>query len=101
MRRCFLLIVLLIAEATPVLGKEIPVFVIAGQSNAVGAGTSYKTLAPSLKAVQPNVLYSGPQESAVRWSPLVAPTQTKQIEYPNDRSIVSIVTRHWHLCVFA
>lgn len=61
-----------------------PMFVIAGQSNAVGAGTSYQLLQPALKVVQPNVLYCGPQESAVQWSSLTPPTQVEQMNYPND-----------------
>ena len=84
MRTCLLLLVFSAAAATPAWAVEIPVFVIAGQSNAVGAGTSYQTLMPSLKVVQPNVLYCGPQESAVRWTSLVPPTQVEQMNYPND-----------------
>ena len=38
-----------------------------------------RTLSTSLKAVQPNVLYSGPQESTVQWSPLTPPTQIEQM----------------------
>jgi hypothetical protein len=34
--------------------------------------------------VQPNVLYSGPQESVVQWTSLVPPTQVEQMNYPND-----------------
>lgn len=75
---------LLLAASVPARATEVPVFVIAGQSNAVGAGTSYQTLAASLKAVQTNVLYCGPQESSVQWAALLPPTQVEQMNYPND-----------------
>lgn len=81
MRTCIFLLLSLTTAATPALGVEISVFVVAGQSNAVGAGTDYQTLSSSLKVVQPNVLYSGPQESAVGWAPLLPPTQLAQTDY--------------------
>ncbi len=81
MRIRILLLVSLAAVATPVLAAQIPLFVIAGQSNAVGAGTDSTTLSASLQAAQPDVLYSGPQESAVSWAPLVPPTQLAQTDY--------------------
>ena len=81
MRVCIFVLMSLGIAATPAVGGQIPVFLIAGQSNAVGAGTDYTTLSPSLKAVQPDVLYSGPQESAVNWSSLVPPTQLAQTDY--------------------
>jgi hypothetical protein len=84
MTKTKVVLLLILAAATPAMATEVPVFVIAGQSNAVGAGTSYQTLSPSLKAVQPKVLYSGPQESSVRWTALVPPTQVAQMNYPND-----------------
>jgi hypothetical protein len=77
-----LLAILLVTASTH--GVEIPVFVIAGQSNAVGSGTSYQTLSSTLKVTQPNVLYCGPQESAIQWTSLVPPTQVSQMAYPND-----------------
>jgi hypothetical protein len=75
---------LFLAAAVPAKATEVPVFVIAGQSNAVGAGTSYQTLLSGWKTVQPNVLYSGPQESTVQWTLLTPPTQVEQMNYPND-----------------
>lgn len=80
MKTCLFALTTLALLAAPLAGAEIPVFVVAGQSNATGAGTSYNTLSASLKVVQPNVLYSGPQESAVSWAALVPPTQFAQIE---------------------
>ena len=84
MRIYIFLLVALAAAATPALGGQIPVFVVAGQSNAVGAGTGYTALSSNLKVVQPNVLYSGPQESAVSWASLSPPTQTAQMVWPWD-----------------
>jgi hypothetical protein len=84
MKRASVFSASILVVAVTATATEVPVFVIAGQSNAVGAGTSYQTLSPSLKAVQPKVLYSGPQESPVGWTALAPPTQVAQMNYPND-----------------
>ena len=34
-------------------------------------------MSSALKAVQPNVLYAGPQELPVNWAPLQPPTQSR------------------------
>jgi len=74
------LLVVSLAATTSVLGVEIPVFVIAGQSNAVGFATNTRELSTTLRAAQPNVLYTGPQESAISWATLKPPTQFSQVD---------------------
>lgn len=54
----------------------------AGQSNAVGYATDTALLTGGLASwdvTQPNVLYSGPQESPVNWQPLTPPSQSAQV----------------------
>jgi hypothetical protein len=64
---------ILASLAIRVEADEIPVFVVAGQSNAVGAGTDAAALSDALKPAQPNVLFQG-QLYPIRWRQLEPPT---------------------------
>ena len=57
------------ASSLPGQGGDVPVFVFAGQSNAVGVDTLDELRADQL-APQPNVLFYGPNESGNIWGPL-------------------------------
>jgi hypothetical protein len=53
-------LVLLVAMALTAKAAEVPVFVLAGQSNAVGVNT-LSELTPAQQTAQPNVLFYGPK----------------------------------------
>lgn len=59
----------------------IPVYIVAGQSNAVGNKALTSQLAPSFLLPQSNVLFFGPtHETAVKtWNPIQPPTETTQV----------------------
>jgi hypothetical protein len=54
----------------------VPVFIVAGQSNATGFRTNASQLPAAEQQPQNNVLYAGQQTGAVSWAPLVPPTET-------------------------
>lgn len=74
--RIALFSILVVGFALRAEAAAIPIFIVAGQSNAVGAATDASTLAAEWKSAQSNVLYAGSQLSAVNWAPLQAPTET-------------------------
>ena len=59
----------------PARGAVIPIFVVAGQSNATGYDSNAGQLPALWQASQPNVLYAGEQDNAVNWNNLTAPTE--------------------------
>ncbi len=64
---------------------HIPVFIVAGQSNAVGYATDTNEISSSLLTPQSNVLYAGSQLLAVNWAALQAPTETDTSRVPSGR----------------
>lgn len=80
MRLRFLIIIMF--ASTPVFADELLVFVLAGQSNAVGASTSVDELPADdpLRQPQPDVLFYGPtfESDPPAWGALRLPTETKQ-----------------------
>src|SRR5262245_61901625 len=72
------------AQSSPpaVAPGTVPVFVFAGQSNAVGVDT-LNDLRADQRAPQPNVLFYGPNENFNIWSPLT-PSSTQPTS-PNFR----------------
>src|SRR5215470_10679926 len=56
-------------------GATIPVFIVAGQSNATGYRSNVGLLTPAQQTPQPKVLYAGVQTSAVGWNQLSPPTE--------------------------
>jgi hypothetical protein len=79
--------IVLVCVAVRAGAAEIPVFVIAGQSNAVGNGSDVTKLSSNLLKTQPNVLYSGQPlmsvnpltPAPIRWALLKPPTQLEHI----------------------
>lgn len=63
------------AAMTSAHAEQIPVFVFAGQSNAVGYRTDSDQLNAAQKASQPNVLWDGQQDDPVVWTNMSAPTE--------------------------
>lgn len=61
------------------MGAVIPIYIVAGQSNAGGFATNSDNLTAAQKLPQATVIYSGPAgpayQSAVQWVQLQAPTQ--------------------------
>src|SRR5690349_5184300 len=77
---CWLVLIL---WTSPAACMEIPEFIFAGQSNAVGASTSPDELTGNLAnflAQQYNVLFYGPNHETLikTWGPLQPPTETAQ-----------------------
>src|SRR3954452_12241973 len=54
---------------------DIPLFVFAGQSNAVGYGTDATQLTAQQAANQANVRWAGQQDFAINWQSMHAPTE--------------------------
>jgi hypothetical protein len=67
-----LLIGLSVAQAH---GAVIPIFVVAGQSNATGFESNAGLVPSQWQTPQPNVLYTGEQDYTVNWNSLTAPTE--------------------------
>jgi acetyltransferase-like isoleucine patch superfamily enzyme len=65
----FSLVTTAFAQSGPPPGGAIPVFVFAGQSNAVGVDT-LDELTSDQRAPQPDVLFYGPNENGTTWGPL-------------------------------
>lgn len=61
--------VILLATSLTAPATEVPVFIFAGQSNAVGTD-SHSELTPAQTVAQPTVLFYGPNESGATWAPL-------------------------------
>ena len=61
--------------ASSARGAMIPVFIVAGQSNATGYRSNVGLLTPAQQTPQPKVLYAGVQTSAVAWNQLSPPTE--------------------------
>ena len=59
----------IVASLTTSRAAIIPMYVFAGQSNAVGVN-SFSELTPGQAAPQPNVLFYGPNELGNTWAPL-------------------------------
>jgi hypothetical protein len=64
-----------IACASAARASDIPLFVFAGQSNAVGYGTDSTQLTAAQLANQPNVLWAGQQNFGIAWQFMHGPTE--------------------------
>jgi hypothetical protein len=71
-------LVLLVAMALTAKAAEVPVFVFAGQSNALGVNT-LSELTPAQQTAQPNVLFYGPNETGNTWSALTPSTNSPNL----------------------
>ena len=81
LQKLLALAALLCVCVAPARAGVMPVFIVAGQSNATGYATNSAVLSAPWQAAQPNVLYSGEGGTAVNWVPLHAPTQTQTTLY--------------------
>src|SRR5438105_9532198 len=62
-------------SAADARGGVVPIFVVAGQSNATGFETNAAQLSAAQQASQAKVLYAGSQGWAVNWGMLTPPTE--------------------------